>query len=155
VIIEREMSEPDELFSLRSLFYSGAFQQAIAEASGLNRLSPHLAKERDEFLYRSHVALGQYDTVIRSIGDDSSVALSLRAIKLLATFMRDKDTREIALLQLQEWMQDLASANDTTLQTVAATMRMHNDEALEAIKILHHGTTLEQLCNPVLVCMLV
>lgn len=146
------MADPDELFSLRNLFFLGSFQKAINEAAGLNRLPQHLVRERDEFVYRSHIGLGHYDVVLREIPDDPSTPVSMRAIKLLATFLHQKDTRDVAMLQLQEWMQDPASANDTTLQLVAALMRLHNDEAMEAVKILRHGTTLEQLRILVYLC---
>lgn len=139
------MTEPDELFSLRNLFYVGNFQQAIEEAETLSRLPPHLKNERDEILYRAHIAMGNHEVALREISDDPNLPVSLRAVKLLATFMHQKDMREVALMQLQEWMQDSSSANDTTLQMVAATMRLHNDETMEAIKVLGHGTTLEQL----------
>lgn len=145
------MAEPDELFSLRNLFFLGSFQQAINEAARLTKLPPHLNTERDEFVYRSHIALRQYDLVLREISDDPNTPVSIRAIKLLATFLHQKDTREVALLQSQEWMQDPVSANNTTLQLVAALMRLYNDECMEAIKILRHGTTLEQLRNHVAV----
>lgn len=137
------MTEPDELFSLRNLFHVGNFQQAIAEAETLSRLPPHLKNERDEILYRAHIAMGNHEVALREISDDPNLPVSLRAVKLLATFMHQKDMREVALMQLQEWMQDSSSANDTTLQMVAATMRLHNDETMEAIKVLGHGTTLE------------
>ena len=48
-------TDPDELYTLRNLFWLGSFQQAINEGGRLNRLSDELKIERDEFVYRSYV----------------------------------------------------------------------------------------------------
>ena len=52
-------TDPDELYTLRNLFWLGSFQQAINEGGRLNRLSDELkVVERDEFVYRSYVGPG-------------------------------------------------------------------------------------------------
>lgn len=61
------MSEPDDLFTLRNHFWLGSYQLAIAEGSGLGRLPDSLRIERDEFIYRSYVALGQYSIVLNEV----------------------------------------------------------------------------------------
>ena len=61
------MSEPDDLFTLRNHFWLGSYQLAIAEGSGLGRLPDSLRIERDEFIYRSYVALGQYSIVLDEV----------------------------------------------------------------------------------------
>lgn len=61
------MSEPDELFTLRNHFWLGSYQQAIAEGSGLGRLPDNLRMERDEFIYRSYIALGQHSIVLGEV----------------------------------------------------------------------------------------
>ena len=48
-------TDPDELYTLRNLFWLGSFQQAINEGGRLNRLTDELKVERDEFVYRSYV----------------------------------------------------------------------------------------------------
>lgn len=52
------MSGPDVLFALRNNFYLGAFQAAINE-SNVRNLSDADAVEKDVFVYRSYIALGQ------------------------------------------------------------------------------------------------
>lgn len=61
------MSEPDDLFTLRNHFWLGSYQLAIAEGSGLGRLPDSLRVERDEFIYRSYLALGQYSIVLGEV----------------------------------------------------------------------------------------
>lgn len=72
------------------------------------------------------------------------VNVGLLAIKLLATFLKDPSTKETALLQISEWLSDANAANSTTLQLVAATMYVHDDNVKDAIKILRHGLNMEQ-----------
>lgn len=62
------MSEPDDLFTLRNHYWLGSYQLAIAEGSGLGRLPEALRVERDEFIYRSYLALGQYSIVLGEVG---------------------------------------------------------------------------------------
>lgn len=54
-----KMSGPDVLFPLRNNFYLGAFQAAINE-SNVRGLGDSDAVEKDSFVYRSYIALGQH-----------------------------------------------------------------------------------------------
>ena len=60
------MTEPDELYTLRAQYWLGHYGLAIEEAKSVVRppMSPDLKLEREEFLLRSQLALGQYDKVI-------------------------------------------------------------------------------------------
>lgn len=72
--------EPDELYTLRNLFWLGNFQLAIGEATGMKKCPSNLVTEKSEYMYRSYLALGQYDVVTSEINDNS--ALSLRGVKV-------------------------------------------------------------------------
>ena len=65
------MGEPDELYTLRNLFWMGNFQLAINEANGMRNVPASLASEKKEFLYRSYLALGQHDILLGEIEADS------------------------------------------------------------------------------------
>jgi Coatomer epsilon subunit len=60
------MTEPDELYTLRAQYWLGHYALAIEEAKSVLRrpMSPQLKLEREEFLLRAQLALGQYDRVI-------------------------------------------------------------------------------------------
>jgi hypothetical protein len=60
------MSEPDDLYTLRAQFWMGHYQMAMDEAKSVMRrpMSPELKIEREEFMLRSQLAMGQYDKVI-------------------------------------------------------------------------------------------
>jgi coatomer protein complex subunit epsilon len=53
------MSGPDALFPVRNNFYLGAFQRAINGSHG-TKLSDAETVEKDCTVYRSYIALGQY-----------------------------------------------------------------------------------------------
>jgi len=74
------MTEPDELYTLRAQYWLGHYQLAVEEARSVARrpMSPALKAEREEFLARAHIALGQYDKVAGSASAaDSPGASSL------------------------------------------------------------------------------
>lgn len=60
------MTEPDELYTLRAQYWLGHYSLAIEEAKAVVRrpMSPQLKLEREEFLARAQLALGQYDRVM-------------------------------------------------------------------------------------------
>lgn len=137
------MPEPDELYTLRNLFWMGNYQLAINEASTLNRLPSKFAPERDEYLYRSYTALGQYGIVLSEIKDIASTSIALRAIRLLATFISNPAARDTAIFQVKEWLGDGAVRNVPTVRLVAATMYLMVDNTSESMKLL--GLFLEHL----------
>ena len=74
------MSEPDELYTLRNLFWLGNFQLAINEAGGLGRIPAALHAERDEYMYRSYLALGQHSLVLSEVKDTGSTPIGTNII---------------------------------------------------------------------------
>ena len=57
------MTEPDELYTLRAQYWLGHYNLAVEEAKSIARrpMNPTLKEEREEFLQRAYIALGQYD----------------------------------------------------------------------------------------------
>jgi len=143
------MTDADDLFSLRNHFWLGNFQLAINEAGILNRLSDELKVERDCFVYRSYVGLGQYNLVIDEVSEDASTPTPLLAVKLLATYMSNPENREHVIFQLKEWQNDPGHGNNTTLQLVAASIYNEEEQFKEALQAIRHGTTLEMLAMTV------
>jgi coatomer subunit epsilon len=138
------MSEPDELFTLRNSFWLGLYRQAIAEGGGLPRSLPEqLRIERDEYVYRSYIALGQPNVVISEVKE--SAPTSLQAVKLLATYEAQPDAKDIVLMTLTEWLDDQTSGNNPTLQLIAATIYCKEDNLKEAIRAIRNGVTMEQI----------
>ncbi|CAM9685469.1 unnamed protein product [Heterosigma akashiwo] len=140
------MSEPDELYTLRNHFWLGNYQMALSEGAGLGRLpNQQLKVERDEFLYRSYIALGQYSVVLSEVKDNAPP--QLQACRLLATYLSQPESKEIVLMTLSEWLQvrDAGSMNNPTVQVAAATVYLHEGDLKKALQAVHQGVTLEQL----------
>jgi coatomer protein complex subunit epsilon len=134
------MSAPDHLFSLRNNFYLGAYQAAINN-SDIPNLSPDDAVERDCLVYRSYIALSQFQLVINEI--DSSAATPLQAVKFLALYLSSPANKESAIGSLKEWLADPAIANNTILRLIAGTVFMHEEDFNEALKHTNTGGTME------------
>ena len=62
---------PDDLYTLRNLFWMGGFQLAINEANGMRNTAAALLTEKKEYLYRSYLALGQHDILLGEITSES------------------------------------------------------------------------------------
>ena len=80
------MSEPDELFTLRTLFWLGSYQNAINEASANKHIPAALINEKKEYLYRSFLALGQGDVVTSEIKDTSSTPAGIVLVGFFVLF---------------------------------------------------------------------
>lgn len=138
------MSEPDELYTLRNLFWLGNYQLAINEASGLSRIPQPLITEKEEFVYRSYLALGQYSVILSEIREQPNTPVSLRAIKLLATYLSDPSSRDAAKIQMDEWLSNPAVHTNPTLRLICAILHVHEENLKEAIKHVRFETNLEQ-----------
>jgi coatomer protein complex subunit epsilon len=139
------MQEPDELYVLRNNFWLGNYQRAITEGSSLSRLSEALKIEAKEFVYRSYIALGQFNIVIDEIADDPSIATSLQAVKLLARYLSQPQDKEMVLMTLNEWLTGPQTGNPSTLQLIAAIIYLHEDNTKDALRCIHLGATMEHL----------
>ena len=63
---------------------------------------------------------------------------------MLASFLSNQNTKDIAILQIQEWMSDSNAANNSTLQLVAAIIYTHEGNIKEAIKAISNKSSIEQ-----------
>ena len=69
------MTEPDELYTLRAQFWLGHYGLCVTEGKSLGRrpMTPQLKAEREEFVTRAMLAMGEYEKVI-SQGDVPDVS---------------------------------------------------------------------------------
>jgi len=135
-------SESDELFEVRNNFYLGSFQAAINEASALSRLSTDsLTVERDCFIYRSWIALGNYQLVLDEIPD--SAPASLQVVKLLANYMKDEKLHDICFETLKQWLADEEYANNQMLQLIAGLIYFQEGNLDESYRSVIRSNSLE------------
>ncbi|GMH41511.1 hypothetical protein BSKO_09421 [Bryopsis sp. KO-2023] len=137
------MGEPDSLWNLRNFFYLGAYQSAINEGQDLADLSDGESLERDFFVYRSYVALGQSELVMSEIGDASP--LGLIAVKTFAKYLTDRSQKDSILATLTEWMGDPVASANPYVCIIAGTIFSKEENFVEALKACHAGTNLEMM----------
>lgn len=130
----------DPLFTVRNMFFLGAYNTVINEASDLE-LSDMDMVERDVLVYRSYIAQGSYDLVISEIKD--SAATALQAVKLLAQYLSGTKTKEQVLATISEWLADSAMNRNATVLLIAGTIYSNEGIYEEALKACHAGQTLE------------
>jgi len=137
----QQKGEADELFELKNNFYLGSYQAGINEARSIHPSSDSVALERDCFVYRSWIALGNYDIVLDEIKDTKAPA-SLQAIKLLASYLRGDDV-EFSLETLKQWLSDDAAANNQMLQLISGIIYYNEQNYDDALRIVHQSNILE------------
>ena len=146
--------DPDELYTLRNRFWLGDFQMAIAEGNNLTRLKDESLKiERDEFVYRSYIGLGQYGIVLNEIKEGAP--LRLQAIKLLASYLDNPEAnRESALKQCEDYLAKYGhSKTESTLQLVCCLIFDRENENDKAFKAIMAQSTVEQLAMWAQLCL--
>ena len=109
------------------------------------RLPEALRAERDSFIYRSYVALGQHSVALDEIKDSADVPVALFGVKLLATYLSSDDGKEGAISALRGRLADPRYASNPTLQIIAATLFGHEDLLKDALQVIKLGTSLEHL----------
>ncbi len=124
---------------------AAAPQMAINEGSAL-RLRTDAAKlERDVFVYRAYIGVGNYAVVLDEIKDGARVPVELQAVKLLATYLSSPSSREVAVLTASQWLEDGgAPGSNAVVQLIAATIFYHESKFNEALRAIHGLTDLQQ-----------
>jgi len=138
------MAEPDALYMLRNHFWVGDFNRAIKVGKKLRKLNEQNRIERDEFVFRSQVGLGQYEDVLQSIEEDDSTPLSLRVVRLLATYFHDADMKEAVILTLEEWLEGEEGSNCPSLRLITFLIYLHEDRMRDGLQLFQTGSTMEE-----------
>ena len=68
--------EVDELYTLKNAYWMGNYEEAIAEAKSLRLKTDALKAERDAFIARSNIGLGNFE--VRAGGRDVDLVLHAR-----------------------------------------------------------------------------
>jgi len=133
----------DQLFELKNYYFLGNYQAAINKGSSLSSedLNESERIERDVYVYRSYIAQGNFDLVLNEI--KQSAPTPLQVIKLLATFLRNVDNRDIVLVTLKEWLNDGVAATNPTLQAISGMVYFEMGNLEEAMRCVYQGTSLE------------
>lgn len=74
------MSDPDDLYTLRAQYWMGHYHLCLDEAKTVARrpMSAALKLEREEFVQRAHLGLGEYSKVVG--GDTAGTTVLYRRL---------------------------------------------------------------------------
>ena len=138
----------DELYTLKQLFYLGSFREALDEAASL-KLKPGPAGEaarleRDVLALRSHVGLGHAARVAAE-ADAAAAPLALQAVRALARYLSAPERRAEVVAQFEAWAGDAAAAAVPAVQAMGATVFLHEEQPLLALRALRGFGSLEAL----------
>ncbi|TYZ61144.1 hypothetical protein PybrP1_004454 [[Pythium] brassicae (nom. inval.)] len=139
------MAEPDDLFTLKNQLWVGNFQNAIAEGGMLTHLRDSLRSERDVYVFRAHLALGNFAHVLQSIPDGGATPIALSAVKLLAAVLAGSVDAEMVELTLKEWLADPVSGENAHLLLVAGMVFTRAGKFSDALSALTKGGSLEHM----------
>ncbi|RCH89847.1 hypothetical protein CU097_000780 [Rhizopus azygosporus] len=131
------MDEESILFGIRNLFALGNYQTVINEVSSTKGIySPEAKLEAQTYLYRSYVAQGKYNLVINDIG--SSEEAPLKAIKLLASFLSDKQKNVDEHVQkAMALLEEGSNRINSVVQVVIASILVQAGRFEDALRVLH------------------
>ncbi|KAJ3220000.1 regulator of ime2 [Dinochytrium kinnereticum] len=132
-----DFSHLDELYGLRNLFYLGAYQQVVNDATNpaINPKSEVARKERRVYLHRAYIAQGRFKPSLTDISDSDPV--ELRVTKYLAKYYSTSDVQ--SKQQIVKDVKELVSSSTVTplLATVAASVYINDDLFEDALRVLH------------------
>lgn len=136
------MAESTELFDLKNYFFIGNYQGAVNEGMSINAktLGEPDKIAREVYIYRSYIAQGNHKFVLNEISDSANT--SLRAVKLLASYYATEN-KDVILSTLKEWFADSATANNSVVQIIGATIYYLEENFEEALRCVYHNGTLE------------
>ncbi|KAL9184782.1 hypothetical protein ACHAXT_012752 [Thalassiosira profunda] len=143
------MAEPDELYTLRAQYWLGHFAMALDEGRQAARrpLPPHLKSEREEFVLRSLLAMGNHDKVMAD-GGGADKSAACRVLALHAQYLSSApEARGSVVDELKALV--ASSPGDTSLQLTACHVFLAAGQVKEALACVHHGLTMEHLAMAV------
>merc|ERR1719409_2263015 len=82
--------------------------------------------------------------VLDEVGHDAPMALL--AVKLLASYVSGgREAKDMALVQLKEWLSAPRAAAEPQLLLIAALVYTHEGDYKEALKLVHQSADLETM----------
>mmetsp|Transcript_15049 Transcript_15049/g.18878 ORF Transcript_15049/g.18878 Transcript_15049/m.18878 type:complete len:294 (+) Transcript_15049:141-1022(+) len=136
--------EPDELYTLRAQYWLGHYKLCLEEGRSIARrpMPPHLKLEREEFMLRAHLALGQYDKV-KNDANGPNAAPGIKALGLHAEYLSSASAGHSTIISSLQTL--LQSSPSTSVQLTASHIFLQHNQTRDALQCVHLGTTMEHL----------
>ncbi|RVE44749.1 hypothetical protein evm_010601 [Chilo suppressalis] len=136
----RQQQDVDELFDVKNAFYVGNYQQAVNEALSFNASTPLLALQKDAYLYRSYIALGNYRLVLQELKTADPM---LQPLKILVDYISPGANKPAIVADIDARVAKGTELSNEVFLIVAASIYYHEDNYEAALKILHGSESLE------------
>lgn len=142
------MSEPDELYTARHLFYVQNYASCINDIESLPRMKRKTEIEKQLLLYKCQIGLGKSDEVVKELqekiskGNELCKDISIQSILYLASFEMSlkENTGQQKLNEVKEMIESKLLESDfnecDTFLFVAATVYAKLELSKEALKLL-------------------
>ncbi len=115
---------------------------AINESNALSRLPSNLVNEKDEFVYRSYLALGQYNILLSEIKDSEKTSIELKSLKLLCQYLQNNlsssEAAATAKANVLSTVQGMCPSYrwNKTFVLVAVTMFLYENNHKDALRLM-------------------
>ncbi|KAI9337363.1 coatomer epsilon subunit-domain-containing protein [Zopfochytrium polystomum] len=138
------MTDIDELYALKNLFYLGAFQQVINDATNPTTVpkSDRAKLERKVYLHRAYVAQQRFNATISEINPASDAA-ELGAVRALAKYLSARKSgggsgaqKDEAVREAQQLMGDSGIPSSPLLAVLVASVFYGEEQTDDALRIL-------------------
>jgi coatomer protein complex subunit epsilon len=156
----------DELYTLKQLFHLGSYREALDEAASLKLKAGPAGEaarlERDVLVLRSQVGLGLAarvaaegagggggggGTAAAAAAAAGAEPVALQAVRALARYLSAAapERRAEVVAQFEAWTADAAAGAVPAVQALGATVFLHEQQPLLALRALRGFATLEAL----------
>eukprot|EP01128_Nolandella_sp_AFSM9_P004194 TRINITY_DN1845_c0_g1_i1.p1 TRINITY_DN1845_c0_g1~~TRINITY_DN1845_c0_g1_i1.p1 ORF type:complete len:307 (-),score=67.23 TRINITY_DN1845_c0_g1_i1:115-1005(-) len=129
------------LFDVESYLLLGHFQACVNAAEALKTSDASVGITRDVYMYRAHIALGNFGIVTDDIPEDAPTAL--QAVKLLALIHLGELAPDAAVATVTQWEQSGAHQTNTDLQVVMGLLLVRVHQFEMALRVLHGTSSYE------------
>jgi len=128
--------ENDELYQIRSAFYTGNYQTVVDESvDNLTR-----SDEAQLYKYRARIEIGEAETVAAEMQEVGTTGAGFEVVRAFADYRSGK--KEKAVADIEELIQ--ADSDDDTVQVIGATVLFLEGRTDEALELLSkHENNLE------------
>ncbi|XP_052100820.1 coatomer subunit epsilon-like [Mytilus californianus] len=134
-------TDVDELFEIRTAFYTGNYQLCINEAPKLKTNNPKSKVDKDVIMYRAYIAQRKYGVVLDGI--NAAHPDEMQAVKLFADYLSNQSKRDAIVRDLDSRMSANVDISNTTFLVMAASIYFHEQNYDAALRVLNPSDALE------------
>ncbi|XP_033750187.1 coatomer subunit epsilon-like [Pecten maximus] len=133
----------DELFEIRTAFFTGDYQHCINESHKLKSSNQETKIQRDVLMYRAYLSQKKYGVCLDEISSASPD--ELQAVRMYADYLSNESKRDSLVRDLDSKMSGSFDVSNSTFLVMAASIYYHEQNYDSALRTLHQSDNLECL----------